>query len=321
VVQPASPPELSPARTVSPAGYRRITLAVLVTQVLIVMSGAAVRLTGSGLGCSDWPRCEQDRFVPATDLHAIIEFANRVVSLPVLVAVLLAVWGASRRVPRRRILGTLSWAILGGVVVQVLLGAVVVRLELLPSTVIVHFLISMVLIGLSVALHHEAGRDLPASVEEGGWSAGRSNRLVLPLGLLAAAVLVAGTVVTAAGPHGGDENAERLPVFLPTAARVHGLTAWVFLALLVGVLVLVRRERAPMSITRAGTLVLGACLIQGAIGYVQWWNGVPAGLVFAHVVGAMAVWGTTVWFVLEHRRASGVQSRARATEPTAEVGT
>jgi heme A synthase len=151
VARTSSPAERSPSRTFSPAGFRRVTLAVLVTQVIIVLTGAAVRLTGSGLGCSDWPNCEQDQLVPATDYNAVIEFVNRLMSFPVLAAVVLAVWAAGRRVPFRSELRTLSWAILGGVVVQVLLGAVVVRLELLPSTVIVHFLISMVI----HAVYHE----------------------------------------------------------------------------------------------------------------------------------------------------------------------
>jgi len=322
VARPTSPDERSPSRTVTPVTYRRITLAVVVTQVLIVMSGAAVRLTGSGLGCSDWPRCEQDQFVPATDYNALIEFANRVVSFPVIVAVVLAVWGARRRIPYRPELLTLSWTLLAGVVIQVLLGAVVVRLELLPSTVIVHFLISMALIAVSVALHHRAGQDIPGSVEAGTWTAGVSVRLVLPLAALSAAVLVAGTVVTAAGPHGGDENAERLPVLVTTATRVHSLAAWAFLAVLVAVLVTMRRERAPESLLRAGSLVLAACLVQGAIGYLQYWNGVPAGLVFLHVVGAMAVWGTTVWFVLEHRRlAAGPADVASPSEVSTETTT
>ena len=308
--------ERSPSRTVSPVAFRRITLAVLVTQVLIVMSGAAVRLTGSGLGCSDWPRCEQDQFVPATDYNALIEFANRVVSLPVLVAVVLAVWGAGRRVPFRRDLRALSLAILAGVIVQVLLGAVVVRLELLPSTVIVHFLISMVLIALSVVLHHAAGEDLPGRSEGGTWRPGASSIQVPAVGVLAAVVLVAGTVVTAAGPHGGDETAERLPVLVPTATRVHSLAAWGFLAVLVLALVVLRRERAPRSLHSAGVVVLVACLVQGAIGYVQYWNGVPAGWVFLHVVGAMAVWGSTVWLVAEHRRAGAPARPVDAAEAT-----
>ncbi|HEY5859547.1 MAG TPA: COX15/CtaA family protein [Actinomycetota bacterium] len=317
MARPSSPVERSPSRTVSPAGFRRITLAVLVTQVIIVLTGAAVRLTGSGLGCSDWPNCEEDRFVPATDFNAVIEFVNRLMSFPVLVAVVLAVWAAGRRVPFRSDLRTLSWAILGGVVVQVLLGAVVVRLELLPSTVIVHFLISMGLIALAVVLHHRAGSDLPRHATPGGWRPTASTSLMIPLALMSAAVLAAGTVVTAAGPHGGDENADRLPVFLPTATRVHSLAAWAFLALLVVVLVLLRRERAPQVVHRCGTIVLVTCLIQGGIGYLQYWNGVPAGLVFLHVAGAMAVWGTTLWFVLEHRRLASTTTTTAAATATA----
>jgi cytochrome c oxidase assembly protein subunit 15 len=318
VARTSSPAERSPSRTFSPAGFRRVTLAVLVTQVIIVLTGAAVRLTGSGLGCSDWPNCEQDQLVPATDYNAVIEFVNRLMSFPVLAAVVLAVWAAGRRVPFRSELRTLSWAILGGVVVQVLLGAVVVRLELLPSTVIVHFLISMGLIALSVVLHHRAGTDLPRRGDPVGWRHTASSPLMIPLAVLSAAVLVAGTVVTAAGPHGGDETAERLPVFLPTATQVHSLTAWAFLALLIVILVLMRRERAPQVLHRCGTIVLVACLVQGAIGYLQYWNGVPAGLVFLHVAGAMAVWGTTLWLVLEHRRlASSATTTTAAPAATA----
>lgn len=304
-------------RTVSPSAFRRITLGVLVTQVLIVMSGAAVRLTGSGLGCSDWPNCEQDRFVPAADYNALIEFANRVVSLPVVIAVVLAIWASTRREPFRPLLARLSWTILAGVIVQILLGAVVVRLELIPSTVIPHFLLSMVLIALSVALHHEAAADLPdPDRAQPRWEGGASRRMVLPLGILGAAVLVAGTIVTAAGPHGGDEDAERLPLFLPSAVRAHAVLAWVFLALLVAVLVSLRRERAPRSLLSAGSLVLVSCVAQGLVGYVQYAQGVPAGLVFLHVVGSMAVWGTTVHLILEHRRltaAPPVPSHAGAT--------
>lgn len=313
----SSPAERSPSRTVSPLGFRRVTLAVLVTQVVIVLTGAAVRLTGSGLGCSDWPNCEQDRFVPATDYNAVIEFVNRLMSFPVLAAVVLAVWAARRRVPLRPELRQLSWAILAGVVVQVLLGAVVVRLDLLPSTVIVHFLISMILIALAVVLHHSAGADLRGPGDPERWRPAASARLAIPLAVLAAAVLVAGTVVTAAGPHGGDEGVERLPVYLPTATRIHSLTAWVFLALLVLVVVLLWREGAPRVLQRCGSVVLAVCLVQGGIGYLQYWNGVPAGLVFLHVAGAMAVWATTLWLVLEHRRlASAVRARSDTSVAT-----
>ena len=285
----------------TPSTYRRITLSVLVTQIVIVLTGAAVRLTGSGLGCSDWPRCEEDRFVPSTEYNAVIEFVNRTVSLPVLVAVVLAVWGASRRRPVRPELRTLSLVILAGVLAQVLIGAVVVRLELLPSTVILHFLISMGLLFASVLLHHRAGVDRERGAEPvpGG---SRSAPLTGLLVAAASVVLVTGTVVTGAGPHGGDEHAERLDVFLPTAARIHSLTVWAFLAVLVVTLLALRSEGAPARLLSTGSLVLAVSVAQGAIGYLQYWNGVPAWLVFLHIVGAMAVWGTTVWFWLEHRR-------------------
>lgn len=285
----------------SPATFRRITLAVLVTQVLIVLTGAAVRLTGSGLGCSNWPNCTEERLVAPMEYNAVIEFVNRLVSFPVVAAVGLALWAARRRTPRRRELEVLPLLLLVGVVVQVLLGAVVVWLELLPSTVILHFLLSMALIGASVVLHHRAD---PAFDEQGAGSAAAPARSGLVTALLvgATAVLVTGTVVTGSGPHGGDEEAERLGFFLPTVARVHSSTVWAFLALLVVTLVLLRRDGSPRRVLDAGTVVLVVCLAQGAIGYLQWWNGVPEALVFLHIIGAMALWGTTIRMWLEHRR-------------------
>ena len=297
----------------SPATFRRITLTVLVTQVLIVLTGAAVRLTGSGLGCSNWPNCTEERLVAPTEYHALIEFVNRLVSFPVLAAVLVALWAARRRDPYRRELVVITGVILGGVVAQVLVGAVVVWLHLLPSTVIVHFLVSMGLLLASVALHHRAGLYLPGAAGAsssasgpGAWPADLSTPFAHLLVLGATVVLVTGTVVTGSGPHGGDENAERLGFFLPTATRTHSVAVWVFLAVLVATLLVLRSERAPRPLLSAGTMILGVSLAQGAIGYLQYWNGVPELLVFLHIIGAMAVWGTTVWFWLEHRRLAGV---------------
>lgn len=300
----------------SPSTFRRITLAVLLTQAVIVLTGAAVRLTGSGLGCTNWPNCTEERLVAPTEYHAVIEFVNRLVSFPVLVAVLVAVWAARRRIPYRPDLLALSVAILVGVAAQILIGAIVVWLELLPSTVIVHFLISMVLIGLSVTLHHRAGADLDAvEADRRPWAAAGSRPLANLLVVGAGAVLVTGTLVTGSGPHGGDENAERLGLFLPTITRVHAVTVWVFLAVLVITLLALRRERAPLPVLRAGTAILVVSVAQGAIGYVQYWNGVPELLVFLHIIGAMSVWGTTVWFRHEH---ASLAAPAGATAPGVE---
>lgn len=290
----------------TPARFGRFTSAALGAQVLIVCSGVAVRLTGSGLGCSDWPRCEDDRFVPPLEFHPVIEFVNRLVSFVVAATVILVIWGALRRIPYRRHLlhWTLAIAALSGV--QVVIGAITVRTHLSPPVVMTHFLLSMVLIWMAVRLHHAATVGDPT----GARNARRATVAVDPFvtrmttALLAAgaAVLFTGTVVTGSGPHGGDETVERLGFYVPTVTRVHTATVFVFLALLVAVLLVLRWRRSSESLLRAGTTALTVAVAQGALGYYQYANGVPELAVFVHVVGSMAVWATTVWFVAEHRR-------------------
>ena len=152
---------LERAPTLSPAAYRRITLVALWSLVAIVVTGAAVRLTGSGLGCSTWPGCEPGELVPhgASSHHAWVEFGNRLITGLVSVAVVLAVLGSlRRRGPRRRDLVWLSWGLVAGVVAQVLLGALVVKLDVHPIVVQGHFLVSGLLVADAVVLHHRASR-------------------------------------------------------------------------------------------------------------------------------------------------------------------
>jgi heme a synthase len=286
---------------VTPETFRKITLAALAAQVLIVMSGAAVRLTGSGLGCSDWPRCEEDRFIAPLEFHPMIEFVNRLVSFVVVATVVLAIWGALRRVPYRRDLLNLVWWITAITGLQIVLGAITVRTHLWPPIVMSHFLFSMVLIWIAVILHHRASVDVDDPPAPRRATAPLSSRLTSPLLWLGAAVLFTGTVVTGSGPHGGDENVERLGFYVPTVARIHAVTVIVFLALLVVACVAISRRPANQRLMRAGTIALAATIVQGAIGYYQYFTGVPALAVFLHVVGSMAVWGTVVWFALEHR--------------------
>ncbi|MDP9419947.1 MAG: COX15/CtaA family protein, partial [Actinomycetota bacterium] len=145
---------------ITPSGYRRVTLFALVALGFIVVTGAAVRLTGSGLGCTDWPTCEQGRLAPSeiTDAPAMIEFANRLVTGLVSVAVILAVAGALRRVPRRRDLVWLAAGLVAGVLAQIVLGGLVVLFELSPRLVMGHFLLSMVILWNATVLHHRAAR-------------------------------------------------------------------------------------------------------------------------------------------------------------------
>lgn len=285
----------------TPSRFATFTRAALAAQVLIVMSGSAVRLTGSGLGCSDWPRCENDRFVAPLEFNPMIEFANRLVSFVVVATVVLVIWGALRRAPYRRDLLDLGWWIAAITGAQIILGGITVRVHLWPPVVMGHFLLSMVLIAVAVVLHHRAAVDLPHSAEPVRRRALTGGGLPSWVLVAAGAVLLTGTIVTGSGPHGGDENVERLGFYVPTVTRWHTATVAVFLALLLALL-LHARTRARPGLVRAGTLALGATVVQGGIGYYQYFNGVPALAVFLHVVGSMLVWGAAWWFVLEQRR-------------------
>lgn len=272
---------------VSPVAYRRITLVALVALSIIILTGAAVRLTGSGLGCSDWPTCEQDKFVAPLEYNAMIEFLNRLFTGLVSVAVAVAVLGSLGRVPRRRDLTWWSLGLVAGVLAQILLGAVVVKFELTPIAVIAHFLVSMVLVWNAVVLHERAaagsGRAVPRVAPSVVWL-GRALVAVATL------VLVAGTVVTATGPHGGDENAERLTFDISLVARNHAVLAWLLLTLTIVTLGLAYRGGVSRDVKNRGALLVVAVLVQGAIGYIQYFNGVPPLLVAAHVVGSIIVW-------------------------------
>jgi heme a synthase len=279
----------------TPRAYRRITFFALVALATIVLTGAAVRLTGSGLGCTDWPTCEQGRLAPAqmTDAPAMIEFVNRVFTGVVSVAVILAVLGSLRRTPPRRDLTLLSLGLVVGVIAQILLGAAVVLFHLSPRLVMGHFLLSMVLLWNAVVLHHRAGRSdglvhpvVTAPVR-------RLGRALFAVG---AVVIFTGTVVTASGPHAGDAQAARLDFRLPDVARVHGASVVVLVALTVLTLWWLRRTGAPRAVHDSGALLLAVLVAQAAVGYTQYFTGVPALLVGVHILGAIAVWTAVVRF-------------------------
>lgn len=268
-----------------------------------MLSGAAVRLTGSGLGCSDWPRCEEGRLVAPLELNPMIEFVNRLVSFVVVATVVLVIWAALRRMPYRRDLLMPGVWIAGFTGLQVVVGGITVLQDLWPPIVMAHFLFSMVLLWLAVLLVHRAEHDEPAAPTTGATPPLRA------LFAAGAVVLVTGTVVTGSGPHGGDETVERLGFYVPTVARIHAVSAIVLLALLVVVLT-ARTARTRPELMGAGRLTLVAVLVQGGVGYYQYFNGVPALAVFLHVMGSMAVWLTTSWLVLEHGRVANPTRRA-----------
>jgi cytochrome c oxidase assembly protein subunit 15 len=284
------------ARTLSPAAYRRVTLIALVALAFIIVTGGAVRLTGSGLGCPDWPNCDDGRLVAPLEKHAMVEFVNRTVTGLVSVAVIVAVLGSLKRDPRRRDLVWLSLGLVAGVVGQIVLGGLTVLFDLAPPLVMGHFLLSIAILADALVLHWRAGQPDGAPVRP----------LVAPelraLGRLvtgaAALVIFLGTVVTAAGPHGGDEETPRLDVPLHRAAQIHGFAVVFLLALVVTVLVLLRRAGAPAAVQRRGAVLLAVLVAQGAVGYAQYFTGVPVLLVGIHIAGAVAVWSAAVRFQL-----------------------
>lgn len=283
-------------RPFSPSGYERMTLFAVAGLAMVIVIGGAVRLTGSGLGCPEWPNCESDRLVAPAEYHAVVEFVNRVISGLVGVPIVLALRGALRRVPRRRDLLWLSSGLVAAVVAQVLIGRLTVMSELWPPVVMAHFLLAMAMLAAAVVLHWRAGQP------DGGTArplVGADLRRLasLVVGTTALVVLL-GSVVTAAGPHGGDENAVRLDVPLRAAAQLHGATVILLLAMVGATLLLLHRCHAPADVRRRGAVLMGVLLGQATVGYVQYFTGVPVLLVGIHIAGAVAVWVAALRFRL-----------------------
>jgi cytochrome c oxidase assembly protein subunit 15 len=211
------------------------------------------------------------------------------------IAVIAAVLGSLRRVPRRKDLTRWSWGLVAGVVAQVVLGGITVRTHLTPPVVMAHFLLSIVLVWNAVVLHERAGHDgsrgLPLAPPR--------VRLLARLSVVAAGVvLFFGTVVTGTGPHGGDEDVDRLPYEIGEVMRIHSLTAWVFLALVVWTLVELRRSGSSAEVANRAKVLVVVILLQGALGYIQYFTGVPPWLVIGHVAGSVVVWIAALRFDL-----------------------
>jgi cytochrome c oxidase assembly protein subunit 15 len=264
----------------------RALVANLVLEVLIVVTGGLVRLTGSGLGCPSWPECVPGSYVPvreqAEGFHKYIEFGNRTLTGAVgfgAVLVLFAVW---RWAGRRRDLMVPAWIVAGGVLTQAVLGGITVRTGLHPATVSAHFLVSMGLVAASAYLVFRA--DDPA-----GPRALTVHPLVARLAWLACAVasvvLVLGTVVTGSGPHSGDADRPARFVFDPrTISWLHADAVMLFIGLVVAVWLGVRLTAASARVGEAWRWVLLVTLAQGLVGYVQYLSGLPEVLVLTHML-------------------------------------
>lgn len=312
---------LAPSR----ASMRRIALAGVVASAGIIMTGAGVRLSQSGLGCPDWPRCTATSVVAsgATGdplIHRWVEFGNRLVTVAIFV-IAAVVWVAAWRYRpdgrRRRDLVWLASAQPAGILAQAILGGIVVLTDLDPVWVSIHFLFSMALVAAAVALYVRSaeGRGparplVPREVRLGARGA------VGVLGLM----IAAGTVVTGTGPLAGGRLPDGRPVprfHLPLGGvtQLHADIGWLLGGLVIALVLGLRLGGAPRQAVRLGWLLLALIGVQGAIGYAQYFSGLPAGLVWVHVANSVLIWITALrlLFALRDRgTATGDQARAGA---------
>ena len=292
-----------PKLQISQRGFLTISQCALGFLCVIVVSGALVRLTGSGLGCVDWPGCSETQFVDVSTGHTAIEQINRLFTGVVSAAVAASALGSFLVSPRRRSMILLAVGLVVGVLVQVLLGAVVVLTGLNPWSNMAHFLVSMVLITMAVLLVNQAkqsGEDKPKSENRLSSSSRQIVKLIIALCGLA---IVFGTLVTGTGPHAGDENAVRLDYDLRTVTRLHSVAVLFCVGLTILLFLHIKRNAQEWHILgRPLEVFLGAAVAQGALGYFQYFSGVPTQLVAAHIAMAIAVWISVLRLGLASRR-------------------
>jgi heme a synthase len=277
----------------SPLVVLRSAQIALVLVVANIVSGAAVRLSDSGLGCPDWPSCTQRHLTPPLALHPAIEFGNRMVVVALVIAAGACVWFTMTRAPRRRDLTLLAWGLVAGVVGEAVLGGIVVYTKLNAYAVMTHFCLGIAVLSDATALALRAGRGR-------GLSRARVRRpevrlarvMVVVLGF----VIVAGSATTGAGPHAGGKGAKRIPVTLDDVTRVHSGMVWVLVALTLLMLYHLHRSDVPDEVQQRGRMLLWAMFAQGLIGYTQFFSHLPPLLVGIHVAGAALVWMSMLWF-------------------------
>jgi heme a synthase len=301
---------------------RRTALAGILANAGIIMTGAAVRLSDSGLGCPDWPQCTPRSLVAAHTrgdpmFHTWIEFGNRTLTgvlMVVAVAVLIVAW-QFRPAGRRR--QDLVWLAAGqpvGVLAQAVLGGIVVRTRLNPVWVSVHFMASIGVVAVAVVLYVRCTEGTaPAR------SLVRVDQRVMARGLVAlvAVMLAAGTVVTGTGPLAGAGDVQRYHLPLEGVTQLHADIGWM-LGMLATVLVLsLRLTGAPRPAARLGGLMFFLVFAQGAIGYAQYFSGLPAGLVWVHVCDSVLIWVVALRLMFATRDRGQVTDAAAGAEPAA----
>lgn len=310
------------ARGLSLRRYRVIVWIAFISLYVIIVTGSLVRLTGSGLGCVDWPACNEERFVDVSTPHAAIEQLNRLFTGVVAASVIAAVLAALLVRPRQRRLVRLALWLVAGVLAQVVLGGIVVLTGLHPLSNMGHFLLSVALmVGaylLVDAVSSEGQREArELAADAGARSSGRQrttdltwwqlrggpivvgSRIVVVLTL---AAIVTGTVVTGTGPHAGDESAPRFDFMITSVVRVHGVAVWLVVMASLWLGYQLWRSGADRRLQHGFEWFLFAAVVQGGLGYLQYFTGVPVTLVAIHVALSIVVWLAALRLVTLARR-------------------
>ena len=303
----------------SPATVRKVALASVICFALLVLSGGAVRLTGSGLGCPDWPSCYQHHLTAVYSFHPVVEFTNRLVSAAVTVLSVAALAVTALRTPPRRDLTLLGAGLVAGIVAQIVLGGLVVLFKLNPYLVAVHFLLTIVILADALVLYHLSGSRPTRAEPVVGRDLVRLARLQL---CTLALVTVVGTMVTGAGPHAGGPGAKRVPIAFRDIAEAHSTVALFLIGLTLASQFAFHQARAPEVVLRGGRLLLEVMVLQGALGYLQYFLHDAAWVVEFHLAGVTMLWITGIGFYLSlHRHPVQGTGVTAATQAAGAVAT
>jgi heme a synthase len=298
--------------SVSPAFVRKAALVAVICYALLVLTGGAVRLTGSGLGCPDWPSCFATHFTAESSIHGQIEFDNRLVTVAATVISIAVFLATLARSPRRTDLCWLGSGMVFGVLAQIILGGLVVLFKLNPYLVSLHFLLTLVIIAVALVLFHRAGTPAtpaePLLARDLVWL----SRIVL---IVLGALVWIGTVVTGSGPHAGSKGTKRYPIAFRDITEAHSTVALFLIGMTLAMLFALHHAKAPQQVQRLAQRFLEILFLQGIVGYTQYFLHDAAGVIEIHLAGATLAWITGVSYYLSlHRHPSEDGAETLETE-------
>jgi cytochrome c oxidase assembly protein subunit 15 len=302
--------------TLSPRALRWASTAALVVSIIIVFTGGLVRVTGSGLGCPTWPTCDGTSIAPSPELgiHGVIEFANRMLTTVIVIAVGWVIIAARLQKPRVRAVTRLAWSQFWLVVANAVAGGITVLVGLNPWVVALHFVLAIALLATTTLTWHRVHEERPAP---DGTASRVTRTLAWILVAVTALLILVGTLVTGTGPHAGDSaDVPRMQLDWLTVTIVHAALGTLVFAVAVTLLIVNRGRDARARLIRRRVLTFGVVVLaQGLVGTVQSLTGLPASLVSFHLLGAALVWVGVLRVLLDVHPAlfAGVGAGSRQT--------